>query len=426
MIALAVLGSGIAGASAAGASTSAPPPLTAEPPLSQDLSGTLPNLNYGQAVGDFTGAGHDQLAAYSNGNLVISNPSKFGGNVVRSTPSDLDTIPNGGLASSETWWYVWQRADETSAGATYGLTSVKVAASASNIYMAGGNTAGRVSDQENFYTLRLYQLPHDGSCASASCASKVVNLPTEFKYCQTFYGCRQNLIVVTSLAVGVVGGQTLIAVGMSDDGIYIYNDNLQLVTQIADMGTGNSGPPDQTPVTALAFGPPTGAGQGGILAAGVMSTWEDMFSYRLTADGHEQSMRHSGGPWLTLAATVAEINGQLYAVYGANTGSNVIFVINVDTGGELTHYTYPSTQPGDQSSGLTPLPPWNGDPANQQIVLGTFGGARDAVLQDVGGALTALPVGAGGAVTGTAEQIYDWWPGYAAAGCGWLTSRPGR
>ena len=67
MIALAVLGSGIAGASAAGASTSAPPPLTAEPPLSQDLSGTLPNLNYGQAVGDFTGAGHDQLAAYSNG-----------------------------------------------------------------------------------------------------------------------------------------------------------------------------------------------------------------------------------------------------------------------------------------------------------------------------------------------------------------------
>ncbi len=153
---------------------------------------------------------------------------------------------------------------------TYGLTSVKVAASASNIYMAGGNTAGRVSDQENFYTLRLYQLPHDGSCASASCASKVVNLPTEFKYCQTFYGCRQNLIVVTSLAVGVVGGQTLIAVGMSDDGIYIYNDNLQLVTQIADMGTELG--PHQTPVTALAFGPPTGAGQGGILAAGVMST----------------------------------------------------------------------------------------------------------------------------------------------------------
>ncbi len=149
-------------------------------------------------------------------------------------------------------------------------------------------------------------------------------------------------------------------------------------------------------------------------------------SYRLTADGHEQSMRHSGGPWLTLAATVAEINGQLYAVYGANTGSNVIFVINVDTGGELTHYTYPSTQPGDQSSGLTPLPPWNGDPANQQIVLGTFGGARDAVLQDVGGALTALPVGAGGAVTGTAEQIYDWWPGYAAGMLGWLTSRQGR
>lgn len=51
-VVLAMLGSGIAGVSAAGASTSTsaskPPPLKAEPPLSQDLSGTLPNLNYGQ------------------------------------------------------------------------------------------------------------------------------------------------------------------------------------------------------------------------------------------------------------------------------------------------------------------------------------------------------------------------------------------
>ena len=220
--------------------------------------------------------------------------------------------------------------------------------------------------------------------------------------------------MVTSLAVGVVGGQTLIAVGLSDDGILIFNDQLQLVTQIGDIGTGNSGAPDQTPATALAFGPPTGAGQGGILAVGVMSPWEDMFSYRLSPAGHEQSMVHSGGPWLTLAATVAKVNGQLYAVYGANNGSNTIFVMNVDTGNELTHYVYQTTQLGDQSSGLTPLTPWNGDADNQQIVLGTFGGTRDAVLQYVDGALTALPIGTGGAVTGTADQIDDWWPGYAA------------
>ena len=40
---------------------------------------------------------------------------------------------------------------------------------------------------------------------------------------------RSNVVVVTSLATGVVGGQTLIAVGLSDYGIYIYNQNLQLV-----------------------------------------------------------------------------------------------------------------------------------------------------------------------------------------------------
>ena len=156
--------------------------------------------------------------------------------------------------------------------------------------------------------------------------------------------------MVTSLAVGVVGGQTLIAVGLSDDGILIFNDQLQLVTQIGDIGTGNSGAPDQTPATALGSGPPTGAGQGGILAVGVMSPGgeDDQRATGSVPAGHEQSMVHSGGPWLTLAATVAKVNGQLYAVYGANNGSNTIFVMNVDTGNELTHYSlsdHPARRP---------------------------------------------------------------------------------
>ncbi len=50
-----------------------PPRRQAGPPLDQDLSTTLPNLDYGQAVGDFTGAGHDQLAYSQDGQLKIAN-----------------------------------------------------------------------------------------------------------------------------------------------------------------------------------------------------------------------------------------------------------------------------------------------------------------------------------------------------------------
>ena len=78
---------GLSGGGGLGAPT---PPLKQEPPISQDLSGTLPNLNYGQAVGDFTGAGHDQLAYAQDGQLKIANVNKFGGQVVRSSPDRPD------------------------------------------------------------------------------------------------------------------------------------------------------------------------------------------------------------------------------------------------------------------------------------------------------------------------------------------------
>ena len=54
---------------------------------------------------------------------------------------------------------------------------MKVAASASNIYMAGATWGVTRVDP---YQLHLYKLPHDGSCASASCAEKTVSLPSIF------------------------------------------------------------------------------------------------------------------------------------------------------------------------------------------------------------------------------------------------------
>ena len=48
------------------------------------------------------------------------------------------------------------------------------------------------------------------------------------------------------------------------------------------------------------------------------------------------------------------------------------------------------------------------------MVVGTFGGVHDFVLQYVDGKLAPIPVGTGGAATGTADQIYQWFPGYGA------------
>ena len=109
-----------------------------------------------------------------------------------------------------------------------------MAADSSHIFMAGATWGP--GDALATYRLHLYELPHNGSCASASCAERTADLPHTFTYDGGLFGqSRSNLIVVSSLAVGVIGGQTFIAVGLSDEGIFIFNDELQQVFQIGDM-----------------------------------------------------------------------------------------------------------------------------------------------------------------------------------------------
>ena len=380
----------------------------ARAPLAQDLSGTLPNLNYGQAVGDFTGAGHDQLASAQNGQLNIANVDKFGGQVVRSTPTDLMATPNDGFGNQggqDVWQYI-NMGEYDDNGATYSLTGVKVAASASNIFMAGATWNG--SNGSN-YQLHLYELPHDGSCASASCAEKTAALPGIYDPHSDF---APRLVVATSLATGVVGGRTLIAVGLSDEGIYIYDDSLNLVAQITDMATGDG---SQTPVTALAFGPPTGSGQGGVLVGGVESPAASLFTWQLNSDGTEGFHSVAGLGWfpqVVMGAAVARVNGQTVSVFTRSDGD--VLVVNPDSG--VLIVDLPGGLQTGQPTGLTPLTPWNGDPGNQELVVGKLGGTGDEVLQYsvVTGALTEVPVGSGGATAGTADQVYAWFPGYQA------------
>ena len=386
------------------------------PPLAQDLSRTLPNLNYGETVGDFTGAGHDEVAYAADSQLKIVDVSKFGGQVEKQVPTDLTATPNDGLSqgagrterSMAVW--EWEDAQYAANGATYGMTSVKTAASASDIYMAGATWNG--SDPLDTYQLHLYKLPHDGSCASAACAEETVNLPSEY---QTDVASR--LVVATSLAVGVVGGRTLIAVGLSDEGINIYDDNLDLVATIQDMAVGGD-PPAQTPVTALAFGPPSGAGQGGVLAAGTESPGPvNLFGYQLNPDGTEKSHWSGGGAGVVLSAAVAQINGQQMAVFGSwdPRGSALVGAFPMSgTGAPALGWQWADSQAGAMPSGITPLTPWNGDAGNQGLVVGSYDGTDDRVLQDVNGTGAQVPFGPGGATAGTADQAYAWFPGYQA------------
>jgi hypothetical protein len=387
--------------------------------LNQDLSGTLPNLHYGQAVGDFTGVGHDQRAYFSDGQLKISEANKYGGALQRSTPTDLKATPNDGFCEycgsrSETHVHVWQDDNYTSLGARYGLTSVKVASSASNIYMAGATwndlPFGNVSD----YQLHLYKLPHDGSCASAACAQKTLNLPSRWVCNCGLFGWPDRYVVVTSLAVGVVGGRTLIAVGLSDTGLAIYDENLNLVDQITDMAVpqGEPGNPNgygaQTPVISLGFSPPSGPGQGGVLAAGVASPWLTLYTWRLNPDGTELSMSRAGGGFpepAVLSAGVARVNGQLVSVFGRSDG--VVFLLNPDTGVEVTRFNA-----GAAVTGLTAVTSWDDTADNQYLVLGEGGSGQ--VVKYVAGKLAAIPIGVGGATTGTADQVDLWYPGYGA------------
>ena len=395
----------------------APPRRRALPPLPEDESSTLPNLNYGQAVGDFTGTGHDQLAYAQDSQLKIADVSKFGGAVHSAIPTDLMATPNDGLDTNTplgpSHVSVWENDCIISSycgqlrnnGATYGLTSVKVAASASDIYMAGATWDG--SDPADSYQLHLYKLSHDGSCAIASCAEKKVSLPSIFNGPSG----PSRLIVVTSLATGVVGGRTLIAVGLSDEGIDIFDDSLNLVATIGDIAVDGNG--TQTPPTALAFGPPSGPGQGGLLAGGVESPGSTMFTWRLNPDGTEQSVTRDGGwfPDVEMAATFAQINGQTVTAFTRSDGDVIVFALgnNGNALGDL-----PVGQRTGQPTGLTVVTPPGGDPGTQELVVGKLGGTGDQVLQWVNGALTAAPIGPGGATEATTNQVYAWWPGYAA------------
>lgn len=96
-------------------------------------------MNYGAAVGDFY-EGYDQMAYAQDGQLKIADVNKYGGALLHTVATDLMVTPNQGLSwpdGPSGMIRVWREPDffitrYEDADCTYGLTSVKVAASASS------------------------------------------------------------------------------------------------------------------------------------------------------------------------------------------------------------------------------------------------------------------------------------------------------
>ncbi len=138
-----------------------------------------------------------------------------------------------------------------------------------------------------------------------------------------------------------------------------------------------------------------------------------MFIWRLNADGTEKSVIGDGRwfPEVEMAAAFVQVNGQTVAAFTRSDGDVILFSLD-NTGNVLGDL--PLGQRTGQPTGLTVVTPWDGQPGDQELVVGKLGGTADQVLKWQNGALTAVPIGTGGATAGPADQVYDWWPGYGA------------
>ena len=358
-------------------SAPAAPALGAPAPLPQDLSGALPVLHYNEAAGYFTGDGHEQLAygkrdvSAKTSELDIADVSKYGGEV-KSVPSDLFNN------------FVWLPGVQLPDRFQY---APRVAADSSNIYMAGVRVSGST------LVSTLYKLPHDGSCAQASCAIRSVDLPGG-----------STTLPLASLAVGTIGGQTLIAVSLeTQSAVLIYNDDLDLVATLTDP----AGSKDS--LISMAFSPPSGPGEGGWLAGTNLSFSgpDGAVGWVLDPDGTSKS------DWVypvgvSYATTFASLGGRMTAVVARGDGD--VIAINPDTGKLIADL--PVAERSGVPVGVTALTPWDGNSGDQELVVGMKDGTGDKVLSDVNNTLTAVPFTADGGTTGTDDQVYAWYPGY--------------
>jgi hypothetical protein len=379
----------------------------------------MPRAARDEITGDFRHLGYQQRMRAENSSLDIYDAADRGGGLL-SNPAAMDlSIPQsdnyqfvtfycGGLigCKAPTWATSGDYSD------TFHLNTIYLAQNGQNIFMTGvtGNSLTVPNSQGN-YQNELYVLPPDGSCGSASCAQAVVQLPTAYSP----DGFNYRAIAASSLAAGTANGRPMVAVGLTDGGLQLYDmtfpSSPQLTATWTGMATGNG---SQTPVTALAFDP---AGSG-MLSVGVISPVNVGYVIRVQGDG-------TVGGVTTWAQTNAGVlstafgqrgDGSPVVAYGLNNATLQV----IDPANTGTVSTIGTGQAAAVIVAINPIPRFWGTPGGsdfavaQQTVPGILEGVGSAFRWDGSSpGMTALDVSAGSTptITSSWEAFRSWYPG---------------
>ncbi len=336
-----------------------------DPSAPSDISSSMPRAWRDEITGDFLGKGYSQRMRAEGTSLDIYDAASRGGALLPS-PAAMDLGPGqgntgvyvnyycGGLTpcSAPTWATPQAFAD------TFHLNTVNLAQNASNIFMTGVTGSSLSTSQSNGdYANMLYVLPPNGSCGSASCATGSVQLPSQINV----DGFNLRAIETSSLAAGYAGGTPLVAVGLTDGGLAIYdvsNPSNPVPTTIwGGMAVGGG---TQTPVTALAFDP-SGSG---MLSVGVLSPGNVGYVLRLSSSGQVGGVT----TWAQTGGTTSVYNATLATAWGSRAdgtplvafGMNDGIVRLIDPSNTGTANTLAASPAGGGISAITAIPRFDG------------------------------------------------------------------
>jgi hypothetical protein len=405
----------------------------------------MPRTMRDDLTGDFLGRGYDQRMRAEGSSLNIYDSPSRGGALLQSTYMDLAPAPYSGVDNLSqqgppaTYNYTWADVVQESTGSgptvfqavwdTFWLNTIYLARNNDTLFIAGttGDTFNdTISDYPPEYYNLVYAVPTNGSCASVSCAGQV-GLP--FCYPQTTtldFSDVVRAVGVTSLAASYVGGVPLLAVGLSDGGVQIYNWPYgpgvppQYASSFVGMATGDG---SQTPPTALAWDP-SGSG---LLAIGVLSWANEGFFVQVDANGNVASSwltwTQQGGAGLGLGPLCAAFgqreDGSPVVAFGMTDGT-LRLVDPTATGSETNSLAISSAGPGAIVA-VNPIPRFDGTAGGSDYAVSYQVSPIGNVVDGVGGllrwdgtssGLTAQPVGAGpNTVSPDWDSFREWYPG---------------
>jgi hypothetical protein len=392
-------------------------------PAPTDISSTMPRATHDEITGDFRGLGHDQRMRAENTSLNIYDAASRGGGLLPNPAAQDLSVPQGdsptyvtfycgGLTgcSAPTW------ATGPSFANTFHLNTIYLASNGQNMFMSGVTGSSlTIPNSQGDYQNTVYVLPPDGSCGSSSCALANISLPSAYNV----DGFNYRAIAVSSLAAGYVQGQPMLAVGLTDGGLQLYQmngPNPQLTATWGGMATGTGA---QTPVTALAFDP-SGSG---MLSVGVLSPGNVGFVIRVQGDGTvggvtTWSLTGGGGYGNSVLATGwgQRADGTPVVVYAVND-STLRLIDPANTG---TVSTLSTGQAPNTIVAINSIPRFDGSVGVTDFA--TAAQTQPGVLEGLGNAfrwdgsspsMTMLSLSAGSTPTQTSswEEFRRWYPG---------------